>query len=151
MAAATIHFYSTHGPNGYMSNFSRHPIVVDGRTYPTSEHYYQSQKFMNEEQRARVRNARTPSEAAAVGRDPSGHLRPDWERVKEEVMMRALREKFSQHPDLARQLVATGYARLVEHTTKDSYWADGGDGRGQNRLGVLLMELREELRMLVQP
>lgn len=146
-----IYFYKTTTEHGYMSNFSRHPIMVNGRMYPTSEHLYQSQKFMNEEQRERVRNARTPTEAAAVGRDPSGHLRPDWERVKEDVMRAALREKFTQHPDLARQLVATGYRRLVEHTAKDTYWADGGDGRGQNRLGVLLMELREELRMAVQP
>ena len=39
-----------------------------------------------------------------------------------------------------------GDAKLVEHTTNDSYWGDGGDGRGRNMLGQLLMQVRDELR-----
>ena len=61
-------------------------------------------------------------------------------------MRQALRAKFTQHPDLQKLLLDTGDAVLVEHTTNDNYWADGGDGSGKNRLGLLLMELREQLR-----
>ena len=44
-------------------------------------------------------------------------------------------------------LIATGQAKLVEHTHKDSYWADGGGkGKGKNKLGLLLMQVRNELQ-----
>ena len=60
-------------------------------------------------------------------------------------MRRALRTKFEQHSKLKSLLLSTGDAELIEHTRNDSYWADGGDGSGKNRLGILLMELRAEL------
>jgi predicted NAD-dependent protein-ADP-ribosyltransferase YbiA (DUF1768 family) len=43
-------------------------------------------------------------------------------------------------------LVRTAERTLVEHTALDSYWGDGGDGTGKNRLGVLLMQVRSGLR-----
>ena len=73
-------------------------------------------------------------------------MRGDWEQVKEQVMKNGLRLKFTQHPKLLELLLSTGNRKIVEHTDQDSYWGDGGDGSGKNRLGVLLMELREELR-----
>ena len=60
-------------------------------------------------------------------------------------MLTALRAKFSGHPQLTRLLLDTGTRRLVEHTTNDSYWGDGGNGSGQNRLGHLLMQVRDEI------
>jgi ribA/ribD-fused uncharacterized protein len=144
--AAEIRFYSTTGPHGYMSNFSRHPVTVDGVVYPTSEHYYQAMKTNDPEIRERIRRAATPTIAAAMGRRHDIGLRADWEEVKENVMMCALRAKFDQHPAIAARLVATHPSTLTEHTTKDRYWADGGDGTGRNRLGVLLMQLRDHLR-----
>jgi hypothetical protein len=54
--------------------------------------------------------------------------------------------KFTQDEDLKNILLGTGKSLLVEHTKNDSYWGDGGDGSGKNRLGKLLMEVREELR-----
>jgi len=61
-------------------------------------------------------------------------------------MREVLRAKFAQHASLGSLLLSTGDAELVEHTTNDRYWEDGGDGSGKNRLGQLLMELRSELR-----
>ena len=60
-------------------------------------------------------------------------------------MREALRAKFTQHPALRSLLLSTGDETIVEHTENDNYWGDGGDGSGRNRLGVLLMELREKL------
>jgi hypothetical protein len=60
-------------------------------------------------------------------------------------MLEALRSKFTQHPDLAFKLNSSGERLLVEVTTNDEYWGDPGDGSGQNRLGQLLMQVREEL------
>jgi ribA/ribD-fused uncharacterized protein len=81
-----------------------------------------------------------------MGRRRDLPLRPDWEAVKDAVMLDALRVKFTQHPELHALLLSTGDEQLIEHTANDSYWADGGDGSGRNRLGELLMELRAELR-----
>jgi predicted NAD-dependent protein-ADP-ribosyltransferase YbiA (DUF1768 family) len=54
-----------------------------------------------------------------------------------------LRLKFGQNKTLLEKLVGTGDKPIVEHTVNDSYWGDGGDGSGKNRLGYILMELRE--------
>jgi predicted NAD-dependent protein-ADP-ribosyltransferase YbiA (DUF1768 family) len=72
-------------------------------------------------------------------------IRPDWEQVKDDVMLKALAEKFVQNPKLAQLLLSTGQRTLVEHTTRDSYWGDGGDGSGKNMLGKLLMKIRSSL------
>lgn len=142
----TINFYRVGDPYGFFSNFAPYPIVIDGITWPTSEHYFQAQKFADPATQERIRTAASPMDAATLGRDRSFRLRPDWEQVKDDVMYAALQAKFTQHPELHAQLLATGEALLVEHTTNDAYWGDGGDGRGRNMLGTLLMRLRDELR-----
>jgi hypothetical protein len=107
----------------------------------------QAQKFAGEPDEEEVRRAKTPSIAANMGRDRKRPLRRDWESVKERVMLDALRAKFTQHEELKAVLLGTGDAKLVEHTANDSYWGDGGDGSGKNRLGQLLMRVREELQV----
>jgi ribA/ribD-fused uncharacterized protein len=141
----TINFYSTTGEYGCFSNFSKHAIHLKGKRWPTTEHYFQAQKFAGTEHEEEVRKCKTAREAANMGRDRKRPLRRDWESVKEKVMLEALRAKFTQHEDLKEILLGTGDAKLVEHTTNDSYWGDGGDGSGKNRLGRLLMQLRDEL------
>lgn len=143
---AVINFYSTTGEYGCFSNFSRHAITLKGKRWPTSEHYFQAQKFAGEPDEEEIRTAAKPSLAASMGRDRKRPLRRDWESVKEKVMLDALRAKFTQHEDLKAVLLGTGDAALVEHTANDAYWGDGGDGSGKNRLGHLLMRLRAELR-----
>ena len=69
-------------------------------------------------------------------------IRGDWNKVKLEVMYLALLAKFSQHEQLKQLLYSTGNRKLVEHTFSDNVWGDGGDGRGQNYLGRLLMNVR---------
>jgi ribA/ribD-fused uncharacterized protein len=141
-----INFYLANGEYGCFSNFSRHRVFLKDRVWKTSEHYFQAQKFAGTEFEEKVRLAPTPKEAAELGRNRKFPLRKDWETVKDDVMRDALRAKFTQHEDLRRILLGTKDATLVEHTANDNYWADGGDGSGQNMLGRLLMELREELK-----
>ena len=143
MSERTINFYATGDSYGEFSNFAAFPIRVEGKVWPTSEHYFQGQKFPGTEHQEAIRLTASPMTAARMGRDRRQMLRPDWESVKDDVMLRALRAKFSQHPKLAALLLSTGDARLVEHTTNDSYWADGGDGSGRNMLGRLLERVRE--------
>jgi N-glycosidase YbiA len=141
-----ILFYSTAEAWGEFSNFARYPITVKGKRWPTSEHYFQAQKFVDEKDREAVRRAKTPMLAARIGRDRKRKLRRDWESAKVSVMREAVEAKFRQHPDLQELLLSTGDAKLVEHTDNDDFWGDGGDGSGANFLGRILVELRERLR-----
>src|SRR5262249_17434634 len=138
--------YSTTGEYGCFSNFSRHAIFLKGKRWPTSEHYFQAQKFAGTPHEEAVRQCKAPRLAANMGRSRKLPLRRDWEVVKDQGMLEALRAKFMQHDELRAVLLGTGDAALVEHTVNDSYWGDGGDGSGSNRLGQLLMRVREELR-----
>ncbi|MFO0659618.1 MAG: NADAR family protein [Polyangiaceae bacterium] len=142
----TIHFYSTQGDYGFFSNFSSHPIAVNGKVWPTTEHYFQAQKFAGTPHEEQIRRAKSPGDAARMGRDRSRPLRADWESIKDNVMRVALRAKFTQHEDLRVALLATGHEHLVEATTSDYYWGCGTDGTGKNMLGILLVELRDALR-----
>ncbi|AUX39714.1 hypothetical protein SOCE26_011090 [Sorangium cellulosum] len=141
-----IHFYRAGDAYGVFSNFSRHPVTLKGKSWPTSEHYFQAQKFPGTDHEEEIRNAPGPGEAARMGRQRSRPLRPDWEQVKDDLMREVVLAKFTQHEELRRILLDTGDAELVEHTTNDAYWADGGDGSGRNMLGKILMEVREQLR-----
>lgn len=142
-----INFYSSRDEHGYMSNFAPFPVVMNKKRYTTSEHYYQSQKFAGTNWETKVRKAKSPMEAATLGRRKDGPLRRDWESIKDNVMREVVLAKFRQYPELARLLLETGDAKLIEHTSNDSYWADGGDGTGKNMLGIILMEIREVLHV----
>jgi ribA/ribD-fused uncharacterized protein len=141
-----IQFYKMHEPYGEFSNFSPHPVELGGKAWKTAEHYFQAQKFAGTEHEEVVRLAHSPMVAARLGRSRQRSLRADWDTIKDGIMLDVLRAKFSQHPALKALLLGTGDALIVEHTTNDRYWGDGGNGKGRNRLGELLMELREELR-----
>lgn len=141
----SLKFYRVNEPYGFMSNFSKHPIDLDGKSWPSSEHYFQAQKFVGTPAEEVVRLASSPAEAARIGRDRNLPLRSDWESVKDDVMRSAVFAKFTQHPDLQRQLLSTADAELIEATTSDHYWGCGVEGTGKNMLGIILMELRSKL------
>lgn len=61
-------------------------------------------------------------------------------------MFDTIKIKFTQHEDLKEKLIGTGNAELIEHTTNDSYWGDGGDETGKNTLGRLLVKLRDSFK-----
>ncbi len=143
---SVIRFYSASGEYGGFSNFSPHSITLKGKTWPTSEHYFQAQKFAGMSDEDEVRQAKSPMIAARMGRSRKRPLRKDWESVKDQIMHEAVLAKFTQHGDLREILLGTGDAKIVEHTENDAYWGDGGDGSGKNRLGQILMRVREELR-----
>jgi len=143
--SVVIRFYSVADDYGEFSNFAQYPIKVKGKIWPTSEHYFQAMKFDSQSDQAEIRKAKTPMEAAKKGRDRKRKLRRNWESSKDNIMREAVFEKFSQHEKLKQLLLSTGSSKIVEHTDKDNYWADGGDGRGKNKLGIILMEVRERL------
>ncbi len=138
-----IYFYSPKEPEfGCFSNFSRHGFELDSVYWPTSEHYFQAQKFVGTPHVEAIRGASTPKQASEMGRDRTRPLRADWEQVKDDVMRRAVLRKFEGHADIKAVLVSTGDALIVENAPGDYYWGCGKNGTGLNRLGTILMEVR---------
>ena len=142
-----IKFYNQYEQYYEFTNFSLYPIKLDGKEWPTTEHYFQAQKFIGTPYAEAIRKQPYPRGAFDMSRNPSVSRwkRGDWHQVKDDVMLKCLRAKFTQHKDLKKMLLDTGERNLIEHTFNDSYWGDGGDGSGQNKLGKLLMQVRKEL------
>lgn len=146
---------------GFLSNFYPCRIEIDGRTWPHTEAYYQSQKSLNPEFHDRILEKAKPSWAKYVGDSRVGNphiarkswfrkypddLRSDWDEIKLAVMEKALHAKFTQNKNLKTSLLRTIRAELVEDSSKDSYWGIGEHGDGKNMLGMLLMECRARLQ-----
>ena len=142
----SIKFYKVKETYGCFSNFSRHAITLDGRTWATTEHYFQAQKFFGTPRYDQIANAETPRIAADLGRDRGYPLRLDWEKVKDDVMRKCVREKVLQHQHIKDLLLSTGDQEIIEDSPIDWYWGCGSDGAGKNMLGKILMEIRAELR-----
>ena len=143
----TIFFYSTREqPYGCFSNFSPHAFELDAKRWPTSEHYFQAHKFTGEEDEEAVRQAASPMVAARIGRSRRRPLRPDWDKVKDDIMRRAVLRKFETHPGIRAILLGTDDEEIVENAPRDYYWGCGADGSGQNKLGQTLMQVRAILR-----
>lgn len=143
----TIFFYTPREvPYGCFSNFSRHGIELDGLWWPTTEHYFQAQKFAGTPFAEQVRVATSPKQAADLGRNRTWPLRADWETVKDAIMFKAVLRKFETHEALRKLLLDTGDEEIVENAPYDSYWGCGADGQGRNQLGKTLMQIRIILR-----
>lgn len=142
-----ITFYSVRAePYGCFSNFSPHGFTLDDQYWPTSEHYFQAMKFVGTSHADEIRLAKTPKGAANMGRDRQRPLRPDWEEVKEAVMLAAVLKKFESHESIKAVLLGTGDEEIIENAPGDYYWGIGKDGTGKNRLGAILMEVRRLIR-----
>lgn len=149
MSKPILFYRANETPYGVFSNFdTRHPITVFGTKWETTEHAFQAMKFWGTDPEwfFFIKEANGPALAAKLGRDRTKKLRPDWERVKEDIMYQVVEAKFTQYPELGQLLVETGDAEIIEHTSNDSFWADGGDGSGQNVLGQILMMIRSEFK-----
>jgi ribA/ribD-fused uncharacterized protein len=156
-----LYFSRDRGAFGFLSHFHPSPIALDGGIWPTVEHFYQAQKSDHPDYRAAVRVAETPGLAKRLAAQPTAPRRlaqkswfrkngimprADWHDVKLDIMRRADYAKFSQHPDLAALLLATGDAQLTEDSPSEPFWGTGPDGEGQNWAGRVIMEVRHQLR-----
>ena len=146
-----IRFYrASEKPFGAFSNLYRRELEFEGERYPTSEHAYQAGKPRKPEVRAWLMAAPSPALLAMAAHGLYyWDVAPGWSRIKFERMRRVLHAKFTQHNDLHDLLLSTGSSRLIETATVDNpvnrLWGEV-NGVGKNMLGVLLMELRDELR-----
>ena len=131
------------GEYSFLSNFFIRSIEIDGVVYSPVEHYFQSMKTNNNEEKLGIICARSPKDAKRLGRLCT--LRKDWESVKFAVMEKGIYSKFYQHKDLREKLFATGDMLLEEgNFWNDKYWGVV-NGVGENNLGKILMNVREQL------
>lgn len=139
--ANSINFFE--GDYYFLSNFYPCTIEYMGELWPSTEHAFQAAKTLDPTDQLTIRMAGTPGLAKRLGRKVP--LRADWEEIKDAVMIEVCTKKFSQ-PEFAVRLLATDPAVLIEgNTWGDRYWGVAG-GRGQNKLGLILMSIREELK-----
>lgn len=127
------------------SNFSPHQILYKDVLYSTLEHAFQAQKFLNEDARDKVKNAKSPLEALQLGRSLPGK-RNDWSSIKLDCMYQLLKAKVEQHEEVKSKLFASGNEEVVEQNPNDDFWGSGPDGNGQNQMGKILMKIRDELK-----
>lgn len=138
------------GKNFYLSNFYKCCIWYNGKEFNNAEQAFQYTKIDNSDMKSKraMMRANTPSEAKHIGRKCK--MRPDWEKIKYNVMFEIVMEKFCQNKELKSKLLKTGNAYLEEtNTWGDKFWGCCPSGKGENNLGKILMLVREKLRKKV--
>lgn len=137
------------GKYAWLSNFFSSNIIYDGMTFTSVEAAFQAAKEVDKTKRLKFCGQIAPGAAKRLGRMVK--LREDWEEIKDQVMLDCLRDKFAAGTKLAELLLATGNEELVEgNLWHDNEWGDCKcyrceDIRGKNKLGKLLMQVRDEL------
>lgn len=167
-----IKFYSKNKEYREFSNMFIAPFEIEGVVYPSVEHYYQSAKWED----ANMKKFITSARSAALAKEFS-YLKPgrwtsdenkklinkakeytkknnlsfnkNFDKIKYDVMVNGVREKFKQNENLMTLLLSTGDAVLMENSP-DSYWGIGKDGTGRNNLGNILMNLRDSMLNLLE-
>ena len=161
-------------PYGCFSNFSRHSLTFGSRVWKFSEAPFQAWKFFPHRMDLvdEIHRAKSPMDAATLGRDTTKPLREDWDRpftptrqlalpivndgrgqanvidyFKDWVMFCVVHSKFSQNPDIKALLMGSGEQPIIENTDFDPYWGWGCSKTGVNRLGKILMAVRAQLRL----
>lgn len=132
----------------FLSNFYPAPFVWDSILWKDSETAYQAAKSDNWDIRKEFSDTiLTPSDAKRFGK--TLQLRSDWDRVKVQIMLEIVDEKFQQNPMLKQKLIDTWPRKLEEgNYWRDIFWGicPAGSGIGKNMLGIILMVLRDNYR-----
>ena len=149
VTAADAAITSFRRPYAFLSNFSKAPVLFEGVEYPTVEHAYQAAKTLDGDWRARVLALPRPDWVKQMSRRRAFPMRDGWGRLKDEVMLGLIRQKFAD-PKRAHLLLSTGRRQLIEgNSWGDRYWGmcqdEEGRWLGENRLGQSLMQVRREL------
>lgn len=135
------------GKNKFLSNFFRYPFEYNGLIFKTSEHAYQYEKALLENEKYSILHAGTASECKILGHKCT--MVDNWDNIKFDKMYNILKSKFAVEK-LRTKLLDTGTSMLVE----ENYWHDNiwGDcickkcitRNGANNLGKILMRIRAE-------
>lgn len=131
-----------------LNPWSAHVVKLWGKTFYTAEHAYHYKKFATDYPDVADKIAAAPSPWAAmqVERQHGKLRRPDWHDIKLGVMTDILRATMQQNQDIQECLLKTGDKTIYKNSPVDPYWGIGEDGNGENAMGKILMQLRDELR-----
>ena len=132
------------GDYRWLSSFWMSEFIHEEKLWASVEHYYQASKATNQADADMVRQLSRPGKAKRAGR--AIKVRADWDIIKDEIMLRGVRAKFQQNQGLADKLLATGDAELIEENQWGDVYYGTCQGYGENRLGKILMRVREELK-----
>lgn len=146
--------------SGPFSQWQKSEFSLDGVTFNTAEQammYYKARLFEDFEVAAKIAKAINPGKQKALGRQVRNFSEDVWQSNREGIVHRANHAKFSQNKGLRRKLFQTGDKTLVEASPTDCIWGIGLDAQkanrtppdewpGQNLLGIILTDIREQLR-----
>ena len=142
------------------SNMAEYPIQINDIKYPTVEHYFQVQKakeFGDTEIEKKMLETPSAKAVKALGRKVKNFQKEVWDAKKQEIMMRGVKAKFVQHPELQKQLLETENREIGDANARNAYWGIGTSEntekskdptkwKGQNKLGKILMALRDDFK-----
>ncbi len=145
--------------NGPFSQWHACNFTLDKTQYNCAEQYMMHQKallFKDEESAQRILGSFSPMEEKRIGREVKGFKHEIWVPAREKVVYQGNHAKFTQNPALLRILMETKGTTLVEASPYDTIWGIGlaedeldawneKHWRGQNLLGKILTQLREDL------
>ncbi len=159
---SVVCFYHENEENGYMSNWYETPFEYAGMKYSSVEQYMMFQKvimFRQYNLADRIMSTTNPATIKRLGRTKFENFNPEmWEKICKRIVKRGVRAKFIQNPDLIDKLLLTGQSVLAECSSRDKKWGIGVNignkncydvraWKGENLLGQILMEVRDELRL----
>ena len=129
----------------FLSNFYECPIYYNKLVFCNAEAAFQAQKVIDEKEQYKFINLNA-SQARKLGKTIV--LRKDWEEVKDNIMYEIVKRKFTVNKELKQKLIDTKDEELVEgNWWHDTYWGvDSKTGIGKNKLGKILMKVREEVK-----
>lgn len=133
---------SFQGPTRWLSNFHSFPVEFEGDVYPSTEAAYQAAKLEKKIDRKSFQSMNAKEAKEAGGRIT---VRKNWTSMNLAIMKNLNHQKF-QDPTLRAKLLATGDEEIIEgNTWGDTFWGVC-NGVGENHLGRILMEIRDEIR-----
>jgi ribA/ribD-fused uncharacterized protein len=151
-APGVVRFHtSKEGDYKDFSNLAKTPIVINGVEYPSVENFFYAMKYTgtgdaeSDAHADKIRTHKIIQLVTQMGKNSKVPSRPDWETVKLGIMREGLIAKFTAHAALKELLLSTDDAVIEYAKADDAFWGIG-EGGGANHLGLLLMEVRDELR-----
>ena len=138
-------FFNRLDANEILGTCSKHSFELEDTHWPSAEHYYQASKYQGK-LREKIRQSDHPEQAIKLGRNIFRRKRSDWQKIRDVIMTRAMYCKCKTYAEVENALLETGDRSLANNAFGEYYWGVGRDGRGQNRFGKILQNVREKLR-----
>lgn len=145
-------------PFGWLGNMAPYKLINDGVEWNTSEALFQALRFGNDEMdiKEKIRAEKLPMSAKMIAKSNIDKMCvTPMSEADLNNMRNVIRLKVNQHPELKDELLATGDDVIVEDVKNRQnesglFWGaalqDDGTWKGQNWLGKIWMEIRDELK-----